>query len=181
MCELRRNIILLTVQCAHYVCGAGRTLFIIVQCVEVLCIYCHLKNFWSICWVGVPNSISKRVKFFIPFFVVVVVDRKQFILVCHDWGSIIGSAFVERHDDMVQKYILMGAPPRRVFKKLLRTSLDQFKRSWYIFFFQMPILPEMALTCDDLVAFDKMLGRRHNEEMTDEYLEAYKYVFSKPG
>lgn len=45
----------------------------------------------------------------------------------------------------------------------------------------MPILPELALTCDDLLAFDKMLSRRHNEEMTDEFLEAYKYVYSKPG
>lgn len=45
----------------------------------------------------------------------------------------------------------------------------------------MPMVPELALTCEDLVSFDKMLGRRHNEEITDEYLEAYKYVFSKPG
>lgn len=75
----------------------------------------------------------------------------------------------------------MGAPPSKVFKKLLHSSLDQFKRSWYIFFFQMPILPELAMTCEDLVSFDKMLSSRHNDEMTDEYLEAYKYVFSKPG
>lgn len=120
----------------------------------------------------------KKLKFVFIFF---FADRKQCILVCHDWGSIVGSAFVEKWPDMVQKYVLMGAPPRKVFKKLLRSSWDQFKRSWYIFFFQCPILPELVLTCEDLVAFDKMLGRRHNDELTDEFLEAYKYVFSKPG
>ena len=45
----------------------------------------------------------------------------------------------------------------------------------------MPIIPEKAMKCDDLVSFDKMLSSRHNGEITDEYLEAYKYVFSKPG
>lgn len=124
------------------------------------------------------SSVDEKVKILFHFF---FAERKQCILVCHDWGSIVGSAFVEKYTDMVQKYVLMGAPPRKVFKKLLRSSWDQFKRSWYIFFFQCPILPELVLTCEDLVAFDKMLGRRHNDELTDEFLEAYKYVFSKPG
>lgn len=108
-------------------------------------------------------------------------DRKQCILVCHDWGAIIGSVFVAKYEQMVQKYILMGAPPTRIFKKLLQSTFDQLKRSWYIFFFQMPMLPELAMTCDDLIAFDKMFSTRHNKEMTNEYLEAYKYVFSQPG
>lgn len=100
---------------------------------------------------------------------------------CHDWGSIVGSAFVEEHEQMVQKYVLMGAPHREIFKKLLRSEMAQFKKSWYMFFFQMPIIPELSMTSLDLIAFDKMFNCRRNDEMTHEYLEAYKYVYSKPG
>lgn len=108
-------------------------------------------------------------------------DRKQCILVCHDWGTVIGSTFVAKYGQMVQKYILMGGPPANVFRRLLQSTLDQFKKSYYIFLFQMPILPELVMKCDDLVCFDKLFSRGRNEEMTDEYLEAYKYIFSKPG
>lgn len=151
-------------------------MFVIVLKLNLLITNCY----------GIMNFLTSILVFLIwlcksQIYYIFFADRKQCILVCHDWGSIIGSMFVAKHEQMVQKYILMGAPPSKIFRKLLLSSLDQFKRSWYMIFFQMPILPELAMTCDDLVAFDKMFSIRRNEEMTDEHLQAYKYVFSKPG
>lgn len=111
-----------------------------------------------------------------------IVDRKQCILVCHDWGAIIGWNFVAKYKHMVQKYIMMGAPPRRIYRKLLQSTLEQFKKSWYIFFFQMPILPEWVLSADDMAIFKLMSnGKKTDENVNDDVIESYKFVFSRPS
>lgn len=59
--------------------------------------------------------------------------------------------------------------------------MDQFKRSWYVLMFQMPILPELMMKADDFASFHKVWENDFNEHFTEEDLEAYKYVFSQPG
>lgn len=108
-------------------------------------------------------------------------DRKQCILICHDWGAIIGWKFVAQYKSMVQKYVMMGGPSRRLFRKLFMTTWDQFKRSWYMLFFQAPILPELLLSADDFASFFNVWDGQFNEGFTEEDFEAYKYVFSRPG
>lgn len=79
---------------------------------------------------------------------------------------------------------MMGAPSRQVFKKTFNSSMDQFKKSWYILFFQMPVLPELVLMADDFATFDMMhraMVKNQSNNFTDEDLEAYKYTFSQPG
>ena len=44
----------------------------------------------------------------------------------------------------------------------------------YVFFFQMPFLPEFSTSLHDLQFFKAM-------QTSDEDVEVYKYVFSKPG
>lgn len=101
--------------------------------------------------------------------------RKKFTLVAHDWGAVIGWEFLTTHMDMVDKYILMDAPSRRVVRKLLLTNKTQFKMSWYVFFYQMPKLPEFFMRMSDLKLFE-MVFRKH---CSDEELEAFKYTFAK--
>uniref|UniRef100_A0A8D8G3S9 Epoxide hydrolase 1 n=2 Tax=Culex pipiens TaxID=7175 RepID=A0A8D8G3S9_CULPI len=103
--------------------------------------------------------------------------RKKFTLVAHDWGAVIGWEFLATHMDMVDKYILMDAPSRRVVRKLLLTNKTQFKMSWYVFFYQMPKLPEFFMRMSDLKLFE-MVFRKH---CNDEELEAFKYTFAKKG
>lgn len=53
--------------------------------------------------------------------------------------------------------------------------MDQFKKSWYILLFQVPILPELVLAGDDF-GFISAAWKIHEEDG-----EVYKYVLSKPG
>lgn len=82
---------------------------------------------------------------------------------------------------MVHKYAMISAPSLRISKKLFGASNEQLKRSSYMIFFQMPILPELTVKVNDLAIFNKMLKADSNEYFTDEDLEAYKYVYSQPG
>lgn len=108
-------------------------------------------------------------------------DRKKCILIGHDWGATIGFEFLSKYKHMVDKYVMMGGPSLRVFNELVLTTLDQFKRSSYIFVFQMPILPEKLLSAVDYGIFYDIRNRKFNDNFTKEDLEAYKYVYSKPG
>lgn len=84
--------------------------------------------------------------------------------------------------DMVYKYVMLGAPSVNILGRLMCTSREQFFKSWYVFFFQMPLLPELALAVDDFKLFKRtMCGEEYNNNITEEDIDAYKYTFSKPG
>ena len=70
---------------------------------------------------------------------------------------------------------MIGGPPSEAWKKLILKSPKQFLMSWYIFFFQLPWLPEFVMGFYDLKVFDTMkVGNKED-------LECFKYNFSKPN
>uniref|UniRef100_A0A182YBN1 Apyrase n=1 Tax=Anopheles stephensi TaxID=30069 RepID=A0A182YBN1_ANOST len=103
--------------------------------------------------------------------------RQKFTLVAHDWGAVIGWHFITKHMDMIERYIMMDAPSQKVARKLFSTSKEQFKMSWYIFFYQMPWLPEFFVRMMDFHIF-KVIFKEHGGP---EVVEAFKYTFSKPN
>lgn len=62
--------------------------------------------------------------------VVSSLGRDKFILVCHDWGSVIGWHYLSKHMETVEKYICMGAPSMSVINRLISSSWTQFRMSW---------------------------------------------------
>lgn len=106
---------------------------------------------------------------------------KKCVLVCHDWGAVVGWSFVSHHMDMIDRYVMMGAPSSVVWRKSVISSIDQFIKSWYVFMFQMPLLPEFTLSLNDYAKLKTIGGNKFNDTFTEEDLEAYKYTFSKPG
>ncbi|XP_031628443.1 epoxide hydrolase 3-like [Contarinia nasturtii] len=106
-------------------------------------------------------------------------NRKNCILVCHDWGAFIGWDFVAQNNDMVLKYVMLSMPARRIYYNLSLTIWDQLKRSWYFFVSKMPYLPEKLLSTADYDVFFEMRNRKFSENFNEDDLELYKYVFSK--
>lgn len=102
--------------------------------------------------------------------------KKKIILVCHDWGSVVGFEYVMFHCDTVDKYILMSAPPRQIHRELSQTNEEQSRMSWYLYFLQTPIIPEMVMR-----AFDMKMLEEMSPNGDDSTSEVYKYVFGKPG
>ncbi|XP_071964698.1 epoxide hydrolase 4-like [Antedon mediterranea] len=99
-------------------------------------------------------------------------------LVGHGWGSIIAYTCSSWYPDIVDKLIVANGPhPTRYFE-VLKTNLTQFMMSWYIFFFQVPFLPEFMLSVGDYPFLKKLFK---NVDLTEEELEVYKYSMSRPG
>lgn len=109
------------------------------------------------------------------------VDRKQCILIAHDWGAIIGWQFVHQHSDMVKKYIMMGAPPASIFVQTLIESPDQLSKSWYVFFFLMRSWPEKFIAHNDYEMLAQINDNEFGLYFTEDDLEAYKYMMGRKG
>ncbi len=66
---------------------------------------------------------------------------KEVMLIAHDWGAIIAWHFAIRNIRPLTRLIIMNVPhPKVAMREIKRWS--QLRRSWYIFFFQLPWLPE---------------------------------------
>ncbi len=79
---------------------------------------------------------------------------KEVMLVAHDWGAIIAWVFAIRRLRPITRLVIMNVPHPKVGEREIR-KWRQFWRSWYIFFFQIPWLPEYGLLRRDAEAIRK--------------------------
>ncbi|XP_054261749.1 epoxide hydrolase 4-like [Macrosteles quadrilineatus] len=108
--------------------------------------------------------------------------REECTLVAHDWGGVVAWYFLMIYPKMVSSYVIMGTPHPVVFRKMLIKSFSQFRKSWYIFFFQLPYLPELYMRISDLAQIKKYFATKKSPSpFSEEDVEAYKFTFGKPG
>lgn len=107
---------------------------------------------------------------------------KQTLLVFHDWGGLIGWYFAMRKLRPLEGVIAMNIPHPGPAWQALR-SFEQLRHSWYIFFFQIPGLPEKLLGARHARAIGDMLRRTscHPECFRDEDLKIFRDAASQPG
>jgi epoxide hydrolase 4 len=104
------------------------------------------------------------------------------ILVGHDWGGAIAWSFAYAHPEMVERLIVLNLPHPAKFAQGLSTP-QQLLRSWYIFLFQLPFLPEFLLQSSDYEAIEKAIkGTAVNKSaFTQADIDAYKDAAAKRG
>jgi epoxide hydrolase 4 len=74
--------------------------------------------------------------------------REKAIIVGHDWGAMVAWFVAQLHPSMVERLAILNVPhPEEMSKGLRRPK--QLKKSWYMFFFQLPGIPEKTLMKND--------------------------------
>ena len=96
-------------------------------------------------------------------------QQRAAAVVGHDWGGGVAWTFAMRHPERLERLAILNAPHPLTFLAHLRRP-DQLRRSWYMFFFQLPWLPEAALRAGNFAAVRRQLR-------APEYVEA----LSQPG
>jgi pimeloyl-ACP methyl ester carboxylesterase len=105
--------------------------------------------------------------------------EEKAIIVGHDWGAAVAWAVAALHPEVVKKLAILNVPhPSEMKRALMGFNFSQLRKSWYIFFFQLPFLPEMMIGSAKSFrsTFQKMLMNKNaiNEDDIQKYVEAYK-------
>jgi pimeloyl-ACP methyl ester carboxylesterase len=66
------------------------------------------------------------------------------MLAGHDWGAAVAWATAFTHPEVVERLAILNVPHTRRMLQGLRTA-RQLRKSWYMFFFQLPGLPERLI------------------------------------
>jgi pimeloyl-ACP methyl ester carboxylesterase len=102
------------------------------------------------------------------------------LLLGHDWGAAIAWLFAIRQIRDLEALVIMNVPHPACFAEAARRSLRQLGRSWYIFFFQLPWLPEKLLAArpvGELIARTSVNRQRFGPEVQ----RVYNENASRPG
>jgi pimeloyl-ACP methyl ester carboxylesterase len=102
-------------------------------------------------------------------------------LVGHDWGGAIAWSFSLYNPARVKRLVAISAPHPGAFRVSFQEP-DQLKRSWYIAFFQLPILPEFlgsAFPDQFVELFFSTAARK--AAFNEEDRRIYREMLSSPG
>jgi pimeloyl-ACP methyl ester carboxylesterase len=70
---------------------------------------------------------------------------KNVVLIGHDWGAMVAWCFAAQRLRPLDRLVIMNDPHPLCFRAALK-HWRQLRKSWYVAFFQLPILPERILT-----------------------------------
>lgn len=108
--------------------------------------------------------------------------QARIFLAGHDWGAAVAWSVALLHPQRVAKLAILNVPHPSVMRRYLKTNRRQLRRSWYMFFFQLPWLPEATFS-----AFNFRLGVRslvrssRPGTFSSEALALYRAAWSQPG
>jgi pimeloyl-ACP methyl ester carboxylesterase len=108
--------------------------------------------------------------------------QDRIFLAGHDWGAAVGWSTALLHPQRIAKLVVLNVPHPSVMRRFLSTRPRQLLRSRYMFFFQLPWLPEAVFS-----AFDFRIGSRallHSSRpatFSREDLAHYRTAWSQPG
>ena len=102
-------------------------------------------------------------------------------IVGHDWGAGVAWAVAQKHPERVSKLAVMQVPPAAVWRANM--SLQQFLRSWYMLFFQIPAIPEWLIRRNDFAGLDQVFKEKvwRKGSFTDADVAVYREALRQPG
>ena len=101
----------------------------------------------------------------------------EVLLIAHDWGAVLAWLIAMDYPEKIHRLVIMNVPHPARFKAAFWQS-RQFLRSWYIMFFQLPILPEFLLTRPGAMA---SIFRNGNQSLEQTDLVTYRQNALRPG
>jgi epoxide hydrolase 4 len=98
----------------------------------------------------------------------------------HDWGAAVAYFTAMEHPDVVKRLAILNVPhPARMIESF--RTWRQLRKSWYMFFFQLPVIPERLLAASGCVAAKRALRAESPDAFSDADVERYVEAWSQPG
>jgi pimeloyl-ACP methyl ester carboxylesterase len=109
--------------------------------------------------------------------------ERQAVIVGHDWGGAVAWTFAMERPNATRRLVVLNCPHPAIFAHQLRGNPRQLARSWYMFFFQIPWLPETLLGLRHAWAIGNAIRRStiRRDALTHEDIEYLRDAASRPG
>ena len=110
-------------------------------------------------------------------------QEKRAIVVGHDWGGGVAWHLASTRPEHCTRLVVMNCPHPTMMLRALRSKWSQIKKSWYMFMFQLPFLPERFLTRGGGRGIPKMFRAMavDRTNFSDEELAPFVEAACKPG
>jgi pimeloyl-ACP methyl ester carboxylesterase len=107
---------------------------------------------------------------------------REVVLVGHDWGAVIAWYYAMFGRLRISRLIIMNVPHPALMEKGWRTR-RQLAKSWYVFFFQLPWIPEWGLARRGCEAIGRVFRDMAVDKtrFPDEVLRVYREAAAAPG
>jgi pimeloyl-ACP methyl ester carboxylesterase len=107
---------------------------------------------------------------------------KETLLIAHDWGGVLAWSLAMYQPQLIDRLAILNLPHPACFARELRKPPQLFK-SWYIYFFQLPWLPELMLSRNHARATSGVIRgtSRNPDRFSAEDLEVYRANAARPG
>lgn len=100
------------------------------------------------------------------------IQVNKFHLIAHDWGAAIGWNIVYQHPDRIISWTALSVPHSRALGKAIKTDKEQKRKSRYIGWFLVPIIPEIIIRKNNFEKFRKLWKHSSAEELNN-YLTVF--------
>ena len=103
-------------------------------------------------------------------------------LVGHDWGANVAWWTAITHPQRIERLVILNVPHPVIMRKNLQGNLAQLRKSWYIFFFQLPWLPVVLGRANNYaMVAQAMLGSCRPGTFTDDDMKLYRAAWAQPN
>jgi len=107
-------------------------------------------------------------------------ERAQ--LVGHDWGAGVTWQALLAHPERIRRAVTMNVPHPVALEAFLRRKPSQLLKSWYMFFFQLPTVPERTWRAADWRLLRWFVDTSNRDDtFTEDTLDRYRDAWSRPG
>ncbi len=100
----------------------------------------------------------------------------------HDWGAAVAWWLALEYPERLSKLCIVNVPHPTVFEQTLRSSWSQRKNSWYVAWFQIPVLPELTSRLGNYwLLADALESSSRPDAFTKTDIDRYRLAWSQPG
>jgi pimeloyl-ACP methyl ester carboxylesterase len=108
--------------------------------------------------------------------------REHFAVVGHDWGGVVAWHLATRNPERISRAAILNAPHPATLWRYARGHPSQLLKSWYVAYFQLPLVPEQSLRAGDFAVLRRTLihtSREHAFRAAD--WPIYRDAWRQPG
>jgi pimeloyl-ACP methyl ester carboxylesterase len=108
--------------------------------------------------------------------------QQRIFLAGHDWGAAVAWSTALLHPQRIAKLVVLNVPHPSVMRRFLTSRPRQTLRSWYMFFFQLPWLPEAVFSAFHFrMGTGSLLRSSRPGTFSPADLARYREAWSQPG